>query len=164
MGKKLVLVRHSKAFQPEIGQTDHSRKLNPKGIERAGGVAVQLKALSIKPDCVLVSTSSRTRDTVAVFKPILNISDHNISFLDSLYLTDTDDYMNAIRECPDSCQTVMIIGHNPTTAWLANMLTNTHYSWATGSAMVLDCSINSWLNFYQNSAKFNSYIDAKLIA
>ena len=165
MGKTLVIVRHSKAERPELGQSDHARKLNKKGHVRAKGIAEQIRDLRLNIDLALVSDSARTKETIDVFRPILALRDDQIFLKRTLYLTGLDDYLDEIHSCPHTASTVMVVGHNPTVAWLGrNLYPAKEFNWATGSALILNCDISNWTELHKSNCKFVTYFDAKKMA
>jgi phosphohistidine phosphatase len=109
----LVLLRHAKA-EPHHPD-DHSRVLAARGRTDAAAAREWLCSKGILPERVLVSTSSRTRETwelasVGTVKPI---------FEERLYEAGTEDLLEVLRETPEDTGTVVLVGHNPSIELLA---------------------------------------------
>lgn len=113
--RRLVIMRHAKT-EGHGYKPDFERELIQRGWDDTAAVAEQMVAHRIAPDRVLVSTSRRTRDTLAGLLPIL-AGNCTIDLRDALYEADTPDLRDAVRTA--SGQTVMLIGHNPAVHQLA---------------------------------------------
>jgi len=62
-GPRLTLLRHAHAESPVAGQGDHERSLSARGIEEARAAGQWLAAQDREPQCVLVSSARRARET-----------------------------------------------------------------------------------------------------
>lgn len=129
-GKRLVLIRHAKAVEEDVGG-DHARGLGARGKEEAAGLASWLTAQGITPDLVLCSTAARTRETLAALGSQLPTV-----LSDKLYLASPAELLGQIRQVDDQVNTLMVIAHNPGLQALAIQLvtedTGTH-----GAGMLL---------------------------
>jgi phosphohistidine phosphatase len=129
----LVVMRHSKAEQ--AGPTDFERELSPRG--RADGAAsgAWLHGQGVLPTCAMVSAATRTQQTWAVvaegagwdLEPTL---DHG------LYAADPDTALDVLRTMDDEHRTAIVIGHNPTMAYLAQLLDDGEGDVEASTAMV----------------------------
>ncbi|MCB1574866.1 MAG: histidine phosphatase family protein, partial [Xanthomonadales bacterium] len=63
--RQIILLRHAHAEPPADGQTDESRPLTGGGVREAEMAAAWLKAHGAEPDVVLLSPSTRTRETAS---------------------------------------------------------------------------------------------------
>lgn len=162
MGKLLALMRHSKAHQPIAGQSDHSRRLNEKGIKRATAVGEILQG-RFQFDVALVSSSQRTKETSDIIKNHIRLNDDRILSKESLYLGTIDEYRNEIESLPSEFDGAILIGHNPTISWLAADLVNDfHEPMATGSTLILELPGNDW-TLDHGTCKLIELIDARKI-
>ncbi len=115
----LVLMRHAKA--ESWGDSDHDRRLAAQGVADAASAGRWLAELGVTPDRALVSSATRTDETWEAvsgaagwaLEPVLD---------DGLYAAEPDVALDLIRESPDDVGTLLMIGHNPTIAYLAQML------------------------------------------
>ncbi len=117
--RTIVVMRHAKAEQ--AGPTDFERELAGRGSHDAAAVGAWLAARGVSPDLALVSAATRTRQTFAAvaegarwtLAPTLDRG---------LYAADPDTVLDLVRELEPDVSTVVVIGHNPTMAYVATML------------------------------------------
>ncbi len=131
--RTLVVMRHSKAEQ--AGPTDFERELSSRG--RADGAATGrwLTGQGIVPDHAVVSAAARTQQTWAAVAAGAGWSlepayDHG------LYAADPDTALDLLRTLDEACGTAIVIGHNPTMAYLAQLLDDGEGDVEAGNAMV----------------------------
>jgi phosphohistidine phosphatase len=115
----LVIVRHAKA-EPSAA-TDHERRLTDGGRADAGAAGSWLAGSGVRPDRVLVSSAARTRDT---WESLAGGASYVLEaeYDDSLYAAGPETALDLLRETSDEVTTLLVIGHNPTMAFLAQML------------------------------------------
>lgn len=106
-------MRHAKsAYPPGVG--DHDRPLAPRGIREAGLGGDWLRANQPSIDAVLCSTATRARQTLA------NTGiDAPVQYRERLYDTTAGTMIDEINEVPDSVDTLLVVGHEPTISALA---------------------------------------------
>jgi phosphohistidine phosphatase len=114
-----VLVRHAKAEQD--GPTDFERELADRGRADAAAVGDRLAATGLVPDHALVSAATRTRQTWAAIAAAAGW-DLEPELDRGLYAADPDTALDLLRGIPADVSTVVVVGHNPTVAALANLL------------------------------------------
>ncbi len=126
-------MRHSKAEQ--VGPTDFERELAPRG--RADGVATGewLSGQHLVPAVALVSAATRTQQTWAAVAEGAGW-DLEPTFDHGLYAADPDTALDLLRTIDDECRTAIVIGHNPTMAFLAQLLDDGEGDVEAGNAMV----------------------------
>lgn len=118
--RTLLLMRHAKSAYPS-GPTgpiaDHDRPLAPRGVREAALAGAWLRTTQPAIDSVLCSTATRTRQTLAhtdLAAPV--------RYLDRLYAATPEAVRNEITTVTDDVNTLLVIGHEPTTSALAIML------------------------------------------
>jgi phosphohistidine phosphatase len=112
-------MRHAKA-EP-FAATDHVRRLTDRGHESARDTGRHLRELGYVPDFALVSSAMRTRETwVAVAET--SGADARVSYDDALFTGSPDVVLEAMQGAPEDAATVMVVGHNPTAAFLCHLL------------------------------------------
>ncbi len=117
--KRLVLVRHAKA--QAHGPSDHERALTGRGRADAAGAGRWLREQAIEPDAALVSDAVRAQETWAEMstgaawgiEPELSAA---------LYESGSDSTFDLLRETPVDVATLVVVGHNPTMAYLAELI------------------------------------------
>ena len=119
MPRRLVVMRHAKA-QP-TAPSDHGRPLADRGRRDAGEAGRWLREQGIAPDAALVSDAQRTRETweeVAAGAAWDLEPEHSAS----LYAAGADSAFDLLREVDADVTTLVVIGHNPTMAYIAELI------------------------------------------
>jgi phosphohistidine phosphatase len=119
VSRVLVIMRHAKA-EPSAA-TDHDRVLTDRGAADAAAVGTWLAGFGVVPDRVLVSSAARTRGT---WDAVSSGAGYALEpeYDAVLYAAGPETALDLIRETGDELTTVLVIGHNPTMAYLAQML------------------------------------------
>ena len=120
--KTLLCLRHAHALQTSA-TGDHNRHLSPQGQNDATALGQLMAEKNYIPQQVLCSTAMRTRMTWDALSTALPQCD--ITFEDILYSGTMEDYIDLIKETPDTIDSLLVIGHNPTIHTLAANLGNT---------------------------------------
>ncbi len=129
----LVLMRHAKA--EAWGENDHARRLTDQGRADAAAAGQWLADFGFSPDHALVSSSTRTRQTWDLVStqagwaldPVVE---------DGLFTASPDTALDLLRETPPEVSSLIAIGHNPTIAYLAQLLDDGDGDAEAGAAMV----------------------------
>ena len=110
---QLILLRHAKA-EPQGKGTDHERALAESGRAAAGRMGGAMRRAGLAPDVVLVSTATRTRQTLDVLESV-NVWDEwpNIDALPQLYMATAGQIRDVLQDLPETVRSAMVIGHNP---------------------------------------------------
>jgi len=115
--RTLLLLRHAKSDYPP-GVADHERPLAPRGIREAALAGDWLRAHVPAIDAVLCSTATRTRETLAQTR-----IGAPVQYVDRLYDAMPGTVIaeiNGVASRFDSdVQTLLVIGHEPTTSAVA---------------------------------------------
>jgi phosphohistidine phosphatase len=140
---QLLVLRHGHAEQePPPGGRDFDRSLRGKGRRSLTALAPTVQALD--PDLILSSPSQRTRETVEH----LQIS-ARVDYLEPLYEADADELLEAVREASarsESCETVLLVGHNPGVHQLVLELTGGQQlpGFPPSALAVIELDIDDW--------------------
>ena len=115
----LVIMRHAKA-EP-YAATDEERELTAQGEADAFAAGEWLAEQGIEVDHALVSGAARARGTWA---SVAEGADFGIEaeFDRSLYAAGPETALDLIRLTKESVRCLLVVGHNPTMAHLAQML------------------------------------------
>jgi phosphohistidine phosphatase len=105
----LHLLRHAKAVRD--APSDKVRSLAPRGHADSGLLAGELADLGVRPELVLCSTATRTRETLAHLTGFLPASTESV-FEDGLYLAERPALVQRLSTLPSSIGEAMLIGHN----------------------------------------------------
>jgi phosphohistidine phosphatase len=110
--KRLTLVRHANAEQ-DADVRDFERPLSRKGLGEAQEMARRFQERGLKPDLILLSAATRTRETAEAFARELAVPARLLQADDSLYLADGEHILKTIRGIGPRVSHLMVIGHNP---------------------------------------------------
>ena len=94
--------------------SDHDRQLTARGQVEAGKIAQAMRKAGLTPEVVLVSTATRTRQTLEALEnaPVWD-EWPNIDELPQLYMANLPQLLGTIRDLPETVRSALIIGHNP---------------------------------------------------
>ena len=119
MSRRLVVMRHAKAAQD--GPTDFDRVLTDRGHADAAEAGAWLAGQGFAPDHALVSAAARTRETWASLAEGAGW-DLEPELDRGLYSAEPDSAVDLIGLVDDGVSSLVVIGHNPTMAYLAQLL------------------------------------------
>lgn len=119
MNRRLIVMRHAKA-EPYAAQ-DRDRVLAPRGVDQAAETGRWLAAEGIEVTHAYVSSAARTRGTWDGVAASAG-SGAEVHFEDALYSGGPEGVLSVLRSAPSDAEVVMYIGHNPTAAYLAQLL------------------------------------------
>ena len=150
--RRLLLARHAKSSWGDPSLTDHDRPLNARGYDAALRVGAALSELRCVPDVVYSSTAARTRETWERMEPHFGGHPY-VEYHRELYLASPRTVLTVIADAPAEAETVMILGHNPSTHALAARLSRRgdpreidllRRKFPTGAVAVVELSSDSW--------------------
>ena len=117
--RQLVVMRHAKAAA--AGETDHARDLTQRGYDDAIAAGRWLADAGFVPDAALVSAARRATSTwLAVAEG--GSFEREATYSESLYAAGPETALDLIRETSTDLSALIVIGHNPTMAYLAQLL------------------------------------------
>jgi len=148
---RLMLFRHAKSDRPE-GVADFDRPLAPRGRRQSEAMGKYMAAHGLVPELSVVSTAKRTQETwriaLPAFKAPVPQSDEP-----RIYEASPDDLLQVVREMSDEKRIVMLVGHNPGMAQLAQYVTGSGHpramarlerEYPTAALAVIDFKLSSW--------------------
>lgn len=118
-GRRLIVMRHATA-EPFAAQ-DEQRQLTQAGLDAASAAGTWLAGHSLVPDFGWVSAATRTRQTwnsvcsAMGSQPLVRVEQ-------ALYSAGPENVIDLLSQTPDDAETVLLIGHNPTAAYLVHLL------------------------------------------
>jgi phosphohistidine phosphatase len=117
--RTLVIMRHAKAVKPD-GWADVDRPLTDRGHADATAAGAWLADVGWRPEIVLCSTATRTRETwqdvAAAFDEV------PVRYEEAIYLASPRDLVAVVRAAPADAATALLIGHNPGVTMLSAIL------------------------------------------
>lgn len=144
MSLRLILMRHAKSSWDAPELRDHDRPLNGRGQKSARAIGKWLTQNNYLPDQVLCSSSQRTRETWE------RLGLHaEVETFEALYHASEGEMLRLIRR-EARAPSVMVLGHNPGTAFLAHELVRkapAHPKFAlfpTAAVLVVEFDTDDW--------------------
>ncbi len=114
--RRLMLLRHAKSNWEDDTVSDHDRALNERGRDAAARMGAYMRDNGYLPAYVMCSGAKRTRETL----DRLDLGDGcEIDYRESLYLANSAELLNAIRQVPNRYASLLVVAHNPGTEDLA---------------------------------------------
>lgn len=144
--KTLLLMRHAKSSWKKEGQADHDRPLNDRGKRDAPRMGNWLKEQGIVPDTILTSSAKRARRTAEAMAEALGRQERLIVH-EELYSAHMGDYVELLRDLPDSAETALLVGHDPTISEFVSALAKATTEMPTAAIACFDLSVGAWKDF-----------------
>jgi phosphohistidine phosphatase len=163
--RRLLLLRHAKAT-PHAARSDYERALVERGRRDAAHIAAFLAESGMIPDLVVFSGALRTRETAAI---VLKAWPQRIEARaePSLYDATRAGVQAIVRALPDTAPSVLLIGHNPGLADLANALVGGGATsdiarmagkFPTAGLAALEFDFNRWRDVAPGSARLARFV------
>lgn len=161
----LILMRHGKASKDYDLFEDIDRPLNKRGKKDVKIIRKQLASCDIVPDMILCSTALRVTET---YQEIYKAFPDSPAFSsEALYQASAETLFEIIRQIKEDVQNVMIIGHNPGLADLAEIICDAAHSddealrqmgkkFPTSAVAVLELT-GKWSEIKDNSARLLAF-------
>lgn len=117
---RLLLLRHAEAVA-HAASGDIERRLTATGRASATRIGAYFRKSGLSPDLVLVSPARRTRETLEIVEKELALK-LSTAIEPSLYSASLSALRNVLARTQAAVKTLLIVGHNPSLAELANAL------------------------------------------
>jgi phosphohistidine phosphatase len=117
--RQLVVMRHGKA-EPHA-ETDTERELAQRGYDDAVEAGRWLADSGFAPDAALVSSARRATTTWLALAEGGSF-EAAATYSDGLYLAGPEAALDLVRETRSEMASLIVVGHNPTAAYLAQLL------------------------------------------
>jgi phosphohistidine phosphatase len=163
--KRVILVRHAKAV-PYGYDDDFSRDLkNPRGLNDAHRVSLEMRNYSIIPDMIIASPAKRALKTARIFAENLGFQPNNIKTVDDLYEgISTHEFAGYLKKLDDDVNVVYVFGHNPTLYYLTKGLAPSfNGEMPTCSAVCIEFKVKDWKEIEQGGAEFGFQVTPGMI-
>lgn len=120
--KTLYLLRHAKSSWANPGQKDYERPLNDRGLHDAPEMARRLLERDVRLDLVVSSPAVRALTTATLVCEVMNLDPADIVQDRQIYLAGSPKLMQIVSLFDESCESAMLVAHNPALTDLANEL------------------------------------------
>ena len=143
--KRVIIVRHAKAV-PYGYDDDFSRDLTDRGVNDAQRIGKELNKLGVIPGTMISSPANRAIQTALIFAENMDFNKKKIVEIEHMYhgLTTTE-FLELIKELPETVETAFFFGHNPSFHYFTNNLLERFYDdMPTCSTVAIDFKVDSW--------------------
>ncbi len=110
--RTIFLLRHAKSSWDDPELADVDRPLAPRGQRACETMGRYMGFADLRPDAVVCSSSARTRQTIEKLLPAIG-DGTPVAYEDMLYHGGPGALMDRLRQVPEACHSVLIVGHNP---------------------------------------------------
>ena len=122
MNRELLILRHGKSDWSH-SVTDFQRPLNKRGHQETSSIGAWLAEKNLAPDHVISSPAERARQTLESTCKAMSYPMKGVSWDEAVYMAGIDDLLESIGTAPETCQRLMLVGHNPGLEYLVFYLT-----------------------------------------
>lgn len=160
--KNLYLIRHAKSDWGDESKSDFERGLNKRGQKAILTMAHALKEKKVMPDLILSSSAKRAQLTAEGLAKEIGYRG-KIKYIDALYMAETLDVISIIKEIKDKYDNVFIIGHNPETTELTDLMLDDYIdNVPTLGIVALKLPIKHWQKLKPEKVKLKFFIYPKM--
>ena len=163
--RRLILLRHSKAV-PHTGRDDYGRALTEGGRADAERIGQFLARKNLIPDLVIYSSAERTKETAKIVgecwgRHVKSVAENG------LYEATRETILARVQDLPDKAGAVMIVGHNPGVAEIANGLAGGGVEddrlrmaakFPTSAFAVIDFPVEKWADVQPRKGRLERFI------
>ena len=119
---RLLICRHAKSSWQDAGLSDFDRPLNERGERDAPEMGRRLARQGVRPDVIMTSPASRAFSTALHYARQLEMPLEQIRRNSAQYAASVSELISVIRTVDSGVGTLMLVGHNPESTDLANVL------------------------------------------
>jgi phosphohistidine phosphatase len=150
--KTLLVLRHAKSTWDEPDKQDLDRALKTRGLNDIKLLAREVQPTVINLDTIFSSPANRAIHTAILFSLTVGFPLEKICITKKLYETDEYQLEEFVKGFSDDLNTVMIVGHNPTSTDFVNLFLNeTIYNIPTSGLVGLSFSSTKWMKIGKSS-------------
>lgn len=143
--KNLYLLRHAKSSWDDPELKDFERPLNSRGLGDIPIIAQRFTSRQSKVDCIVCSPATRTKTTARLFAEAIGYSGGEIVSNPELYFAGVGMFLKAAKLMDATCESAMLVGHNPAITDFANAMTGADIDNIPTSGLVqISLDIDSW--------------------
>ncbi len=121
--KRLLLIRHAKSSWSDPELADFERPLKKRGEKDAHVMGKRLAKQQLNPDCIIASPARRAIRTATIIAKEIGFPLKDIATDKQIYAADVADLLAVVQQIDDTCERVMVVGHNPGLSQLSQALT-----------------------------------------
>lgn len=171
VSKRLILLRHAKSAWDDQETADFDRPLSSRGRKAAPAIGAYLARAGYLPDLVLCSSARRAVETLDQAMAGWEIKP-TVRKQKSLYLAMPREMLKRLQSVDKEQRCVMLVGHNPGIADLANWLCHEgdatsraamSRKFPTGAVAVIDFDVQDWREVDAETGRLVAFTTPKLI-
>ena len=160
--KTLLLMRHAKSDWSDSAQLDFDRPLNKRGRFDAPRMAALLKWEGDLADFILSSPANRARQTAELIMES-GRGDVALGFDERLYLADSSTLSQVVRSSDNSCESGLVIAHNPGMEdWLTD-LSGCELQFPTAAMACVQLDIGRWSDIVDGCGQLRWFVPPRLL-
>jgi phosphohistidine phosphatase len=169
--RRLLLFRHAAAEPADAATSDLQRALTAQGRSDAAVIGAYLASHVFRPDRVLVSPATRTRETWQQAMAALQTAPEP-AFDARLHSATAQTLFAVIKETPDQSRTLLVLGHNPGLHELAMLLIATgeidlrerlRENFPTAGLAVIDFALDGWAKLHARAGRLERFVSPRSI-
>lgn len=141
--KTLLILRHAKSSWEFPELSDHDRPLNSRGKRDAPRIGRKLMKEGVIPQLIISSPAVRAYSTAQKVAKACGY-DGEISVDPSLYESRYTEYLSVLKSQNDQNEIIMLVGHNPHSEQLLEILTGKMISMPTCTVAYVRLDIRKW--------------------
>ena len=141
--KLLLVLRHAKSSWDFADLSDHDRPLNNRGKRDAPMMGRKILKEGLVPNLIISSSAVRAHSTAKKVAKACRYEDE-ILIDPTLYGSGHSDYLNVLINQGDNYDIVMLVGHNPNSEQLLEILTGKMVTMPTCTVACVRLPIKSW--------------------
>jgi len=141
--KLLLILRHAKSSWEFEELSDHDRPLNNRGRRDAPLMGRKLLKEQLVPQIIISSSAVRAHSTAKKVAKACGYEDE-ILIDPALYGSGYSDYLNVLTNQEDEHDIIMLVGHNPISEQLVEVLTGEIVTMPTCAIACISLPITSW--------------------
>lgn len=162
--KTVYVVRHAKSSWEEYGLSDHDRPLLPIGEKKTRRIVKFLKENDITPELLKSSSAVRAFETANIIADGLGYPLDKIVKESNLYHASSDSIFDELFVLPDTINSVMIFGHNPTFTYFVNkFLSSPIDNLPTSGVVSITFETDKWEKIGMVDFKVNFVVTPKML-
>lgn len=147
--KTLILIRHAKSKDKDLGGADFTRRLAERGEADACLMGERIKKRKIKIDAFVSSSATRAKNTCKLFASTFSNESLPVSYREDLYMADEETFMKVIKELDNRFDSIALFSHNPGITYFANRLCPEVRidNMPTSGIFAVAAAVDDWSNF-----------------
>lgn len=155
--KQLILIRHAKAEKD--ADSDRMRMLSTDGVLDAAAQGDVLRQLDLSCDLIVHSPAERARQTAEIIAAKLDMPPGYLLEDSELYGADEYTFIDIMRELPDDIDSVAVVAHNPTLAYVvATLSLEAPEKIRPADAVILKFDTEHWRDINSNFCMSTEYL------